>query len=129
MIPERFSTTVYGLFRLVFGFSFLLHGLQKWGLVGGQAIGFDQGLISGAKIIEPVCGILIMIGLFTRPAAFVAAGQMAVAYFVVHFGPNGGWPIQNGGELAVLYCFAFLYIASRGGGYASIDSMLARARK
>ncbi len=124
MIPERFATIAYALFRLVFGFSFLLHGLQKWGMLGGQAVTFDMGLIAGAKFIEPICGALIMLGLLTRPAAFIACGQMAVAYFYAHQ-PQGGLPIQNMGELAVLYCFAFLYIASRGGVYASIDGMLA----
>lgn len=127
MIPERFATMVYGLFRLVFGFSFLLHGIQKWGLVGGQVVPFE-GPIGVARVIEPILGTLIMLGLFTRPAAFIASGQMAVAYFIAHQ-PNGGFPIQNNGELAVLYCFAFLYIASRGGGYASIDRMLARSKK
>jgi len=127
MIPERFATMVYGLFRLVFGFSFLLHGLQKWGMVGGQVVPFE-GPIGVARAIEPILGTLIMLGLLTRPAAFIASGQMAVAYFIAHQ-PNGGFPIQNNGELAVLYCFAFLYIASRGGGYASIDAMLARSKK
>ena len=122
MIPERFATIAYGLFRLVFGFSFLLHGLQKWGMVGGQAVTFDMGLIAGAKFIEPICGTLIMLGLFTRPAAFIACGQMAVAYFYAHQ-PQGGLPIQNMGELAVLYCFAFLYMAARGSGIWSVDSV------
>jgi putative oxidoreductase len=62
-----------------------------------------------------------MIGLFTRPAAFVASGQMAVAYFLAH-APRALWPLHNGGELAVLFCFAFLYVASRGGGMWSVDA-------
>ena len=70
-------------------------------------------------------GVLVMIGLFTAWAAFVASGQMAVAYFMVHF-PQGFWPIQNGGELAAVYCFVFLYIAARGGGPLSIDRVVRR---
>ena len=73
-----------------------------------------------AGIIELVGGLLITVGLMTGYAAFIASGQMAAAYFMAHF-PRGFWPIQNGGELAVLYCFVFLYIASRGVGVWSID--------
>jgi putative oxidoreductase len=127
MIPERYATTVYALFRLVFGFLFLCHGLQKFGLIGGQAVPFE-GMMGAAKVIEPICGTLIMLGLLTPVAAFIASGQMAVAYFTVHQ-PMGGFPIQNGGELAVLYCFAFLYIATRGGGYASLDAMMKRPKR
>ena len=104
-----------------------IHGLQKFGLVGGADVGFT-GMMGAAKVIETVCGTLIMLGLFTRPAAFLASGQMAVAYFTVHQ-PNGGLPIQNMGELAVLYCFAFLYIASRGGGVLSADAQRRRPKR
>jgi putative oxidoreductase len=127
MIPERYAPTVYAAFRIVFGFLFLLHGLQKFGLVGGTAVPLE-GMMGAAKVIEPICGTLIMLGLFTRPAAFIASGQMAVAYFTVHQ-PMGGLPVQNGGELAVHYCFAFLYIACRGGGYASLDATMKRSKR
>ena len=127
MIPERHAPTVYAAFRIVFGLMYLMHGLQKFGLVGGTDVGFG-GMMGAAKIIETVCGTLIALGLFTRPAAFLASGQMAVAYFVVHQ-PNGGLPIQNMGELAVLYCFAFLYIASRGGGMVSADAQMGRTKR
>jgi putative oxidoreductase len=124
MIPERYASSIYAAFRIVFGFLFLLHGLQKFGLVGGMEVPFfGAGPIGAAKAIEPICGTLIMLGLFTRPAAFIASGQMAVAYFLVHQ-PMGGWPVQNGGELAVHYCFAFLYMAARGGGVASLDALM-----
>jgi putative oxidoreductase len=73
-----------------------------------------------AGVIEVVAGTLIMIGWFTRPAAFIASGQMAFAYFISHY-PAGFWPIQNRGELAAFYCFAFLYIASRGKGAWGVD--------
>jgi putative oxidoreductase len=66
-----------------------------------------------------------MVGLFTRPVAFLASGQMAVAYFLRHH-PQGPWPINNGGELAAMYCFAFLYIATRGPGILSLDALLKR---
>jgi len=129
MIPERYAPGVYAAFRIVFGFLFLLHGLQKFGLVGGMEVPFfGAGPIGAAKAIEPICGVLIMLGLFTRPAAFIASGQMAVAYFIVHQ-PMGGLPVQNGGELAVHYCFAFLYIAARGSGPASVDAMMQRPKR
>jgi putative oxidoreductase len=72
-----------------------------------------------------VGGVLVLIGLFTSVVAFIASGEMAAAYFMAHF-PNGFWPIQNQGELAALYCFAFLYIAARGGGPLSIDRVVRR---
>jgi putative oxidoreductase len=76
-------------------------------------------------LIELVAGLLIAIGLFTSWAAFLASGEMAVAYFMVHQ-PQGTWPIQNQGELAALYCFAFLYMAARGSGIWSVDGAAAR---
>jgi putative oxidoreductase len=79
-------------------------------------------MFGAAGFIELVGGVLIAVGLFTSPVAFIASGEMAFAYFIAHQ-PKGTWPIQNAGELAVLYCFVFLYIATRGGGLASIDSL------
>jgi putative oxidoreductase len=78
-----------------------------------------------AGVIELVGGVLIVVGFFAAPAAFVASGQMAVAYFMIHF-PQGPWPIQNGGELAVVYCFLFLYVAARGSGTWSLGRRLRR---
>jgi putative oxidoreductase len=77
--------------------------------------------------IEMVCGTLIMLGLLTRPAAFLASGEMAFAYFIAHF-PHGFWPIQNHGEPAVLFCFIFLFFAANGAGPLSVDAWLARKR-
>jgi putative oxidoreductase len=115
----RFSGEIYALYRIVFGLLFAFHGAQKvFGAFGGEA----QPLFSIAGlagVIEVVGGVLIAIGLVASWAAFVASGQMAVAYFMVHQ-PMGLWPAQNKGELAVLYCFAFLYIASRGAGKWSV---------
>jgi putative oxidoreductase len=118
-ILGRYADRVYAILRIVAGFLFMFHGLQKhFGLFGGQ----KQQLVSLmglAGTIELVGGILIMIGLLTSWAAFLASGMMAVAYFMAHQ-PQGTWPIQNQGELAVLYCFVFLYIAARGAGPWSV---------
>jgi len=97
------SSTVLSLFRIVFGLSYLIHGTSK---VFGFPVGptaATGGVFWWAGWIEVILGVLITIGLFTRPAAFVAAGEMAVAFFTQHF-PNGFWPIQNKGELSVLFC-------------------------
>lgn len=120
MIAERYAPYFYALMRAVFGFLFVFHGLQKiFGMFGGRAAELVS-LRGLAGLIEIVAGTMIMLGWFTRPAAFIASGQMAVAYFMSHQ-PQGFWPIQNRGELAALYCFAFLYIAARGGGAVSVD--------
>ena len=122
MIPDRYAPQVYALFRFVFGFLFLFHGLQKlMGMFGGQVMPVgSRPWIAG--VIELVGGTLVALGLLASPAAFIASGEMAFAYFLAHQ-PRGTWPIQNQGEAAVLYCFAFLYIAARGSGIWSIDSI------
>lgn len=133
MIPERNAPQVYALMRIVFGLMFLTYGLQKWGVFGGvdgkgASVPFLSWPFGVAGVIEVVCGVLIVIGLLTRVAAFVASGEMAVAYFWVHqfhgieIGqPQGPMPVQNGGIPAVLFCFAFLYLAARGAGIWSAD--------
>ncbi len=85
--------------------------------------GSPEGLMLVAGILEIVGGILLVLGLFTRPAAFVLSGQMAVAYFMAHASGNALFPIANGGESAVLFCFVFLYIAVAGGGAWSLDRL------
>lgn len=121
----RYSEYIYALLRIVSGFLFILHGTQK--LLGFPASGRPAGalnaMMTAAGVIEIVGGFLIMIGLFAGLAAFIASGEMAVAYFMVHQ-PMGAFPIQNNGEPAVLFCFIFLYIASRGSGILSVDSLL-----
>jgi putative oxidoreductase len=111
--------------RIIVGFLFSCHGAQKlFGVLGGtRQIHNPQGLLSG--IIEFGGGILIAIGLFSAVAAFIASGEMAVAYFKVH-APHGFWPILNKGELAVVYCFLFLYICTRGDGPFSLRRLLQR---
>ena len=128
MIPDRFAPQVYALMRIVFGLMFLTYGLQKFGMLGGldgngAAAPFLSWPYGIAAIIETVAGLLITIGLFARPAAFVAAGQMAVAYFMAHQ-PQGTLPIHNMGIPAVLFCFGVLYIAARGAGIWSVDAAM-----
>jgi putative oxidoreductase len=122
MIPDRYAPQLYAVLRIVAGFLFMFHGLQKIvGMFGGPAVPIGVWPFWYAGIIELVGGILILIGLFTRPVAFICSGEMAAAYFMAHQ-PKGTWPIQNQGELAVLYCFLFLYIAARGAGTWSADA-------
>ena len=118
----RLAPWFYVLLRVMAGLAFAEHGAQKlFGVLGGRAVSLaTQYGIAG--IIEFVGGIMIALGLFTAPVAFVASGQMAWAYFQQHL-PRGFWPIQNGGELAVLYCFIFLYISAIGSGKFSLDGI------
>ena len=114
----------YTLLRIVAGLLFMFHGLQKFGLVGGQEV--DLGSRLGlAAIIELVGGVFIAVGFLTVPTAFVASGEMAFAYFLAHQ-PRGTWPIQNGGELAALFCFLFLFIATFGAGRFAVDAATRR---
>jgi putative oxidoreductase len=115
----RFEPFAYPALRIVAGFLFMFHGLQKFGLLGDEAVPLAS-LRGLAAVIELIGGVLLTIGFLTVPTAFVASGEMAVAYFMAHQ-PRGGWPIQNGGELAALYCFLFLFIATRGAGRLSLD--------
>jgi putative oxidoreductase len=116
----KFSDYAYALLRIVTGAMFAIHGAQKlFGVLGGQTQPWAS-MPGAAGVIELVCGVLIMIGLYAGVAAFIASGEMAFAYFMVH-APGGLVPHQNGGELAVLYCFVFLYIAARGNGRLSVQ--------
>jgi putative oxidoreductase len=110
--------------RIVVGFTFSLHGFQKlFGLVGGHRVGNLFSLFGLAGVLECFGGVLLILGLFTVPVAFLLSGEMAVAYFRAHF-PRGFFPIQNGGELAVVYCFVFLYLFVAGGGSLSLDRLI-----
>ena len=110
---RRFSDIAYSLMRVVVGFLFSCHGAQKlFGVLGGRQELHDPLTLVGG-VIEFGAGIAIALGIFSAVAAFIASGEMAVAYFKAH-APRGFWPIVNHGELAVLYCFIFLYIATQG---------------
>ena len=116
--------------RIVVGLTFGCHGCQKLlglfgGLNGHGARAHLFSLMWVAGCLETAGGALILLGLFTVPAAFVLCGEMAVAYFMVHF-PRGHYPIRNGGELAVLYCFIFLYLLTAGPGVVSLDALVRR---
>ena len=132
MIPERLSPQIYAVMRIVFGLMFMTYGMQKFGMLGGldgngAAAPFFSWPYGIAAIIELVAGALIAIGLLTRPVAFIASGEMAVAYFMAHQ-PQGMLPSQNDGMPAVLFCFAFLYIAARGAGPLSADAAMGNRR-
>ena len=125
---NRFSSQAYALLRIMAGLMFMMHGTQKlFGWPGGKA-GPLISLRGLAGIIETFGGAMIALGLFASVAAFIASGTMAVAYFTRHAG-DGFFPILNKGELAVLYCFLFLYIAAAGSGIWSLDALLNRRRK
>ena len=119
------------LLRIVAGVLFALHGAQKFGMFGGLdgagAVAPAMTLIWFAAVIEVVAGPAIAVGFWTRPLAFLASGEMAVAYWLVH-APRGPLPLTNGGEPAILYCFLWLFLASHGAGAWSLDA-LAGARK
>lgn len=127
-LATRLTEVTLNAFRIVFGLMFMQHGAQKLFAVFGREEAvqlFSQmGLAGGLEFFG---GLLIVVGLLTRPVAFLLAGEMAWAYFQAHF-PNGWIPIMNRGELPVLYCFAFLYMAARGGGSFSLDGVLGRRR-
>ena len=115
--------------RIVAGFLYMAHGTQKlfnFPVSAGTAPRALNAMMTTAGILECFGGLLILIGLFTRPVAFVLSGQMAVAYFMAH-ASRAFWPILNGGELAALYCFLFLYFAVAGPGPWSIDGARKRA--
>jgi putative oxidoreductase len=120
---SKYSSCCYALLRIVAGFLFLWHGVQKlFGFPEAMPAGVPAFIIYVAGPIELFGGILIMIGLFTNYVAFLTSGLMAFAYWMAH-GPKALLPLQNGGELAALYCFVFLFIAAQGSGIWSIDSL------
>ena len=126
---SRWQPQLRALLRIVTGLLFLEHGTQKFlSFPAGEHAGMGWALSSPgayAGIIELLCGALITIGLFTRPAAFLASGTMAVAYFYAH-APQNFFPINNGGDSAILYCFVFLYLAAAGAGPWSVDAARTR---
>ena len=118
------------LLRMVSGLLlFQAGGLKLFGWFGGMPPGVELStLIIVAAVLEVVGGAAIMLGIFTRPIAFVLSGEMAFAYFIGHF-PQGFWPIQNHGEAAVFLCFIFLFFAAHGAGKWSLDTLVLRKRE
>ncbi|WP_431942698.1 DoxX family protein [Micromonospora marina] len=133
MIPAQLKDPVLSLFRIVTGVLFLCHGAASiFGVFGGNpatggTVPFATWPGWWAALIQLVCGALVLVGLFTRPAALLASGSMAYAYFVVHQ-PDHLMPMQNGGELAALFCWSFLLVAVLGPGSWALDALLARRR-
>ena len=118
---DQYSDVAYVLLRVVLAFLFMSHGVQR------VYAGVWPGLfpIDIANVIEVIAGPLILVGLFTPLAAFIASGEMAIAYFVAH-APQNLWPQFNNGEISVALAFGFLYIATRGGGKYSLDAMMGK---
>jgi putative oxidoreductase len=126
---ERYQPQLRAILRIVVALLFMEHGLAKllhFPVAQPGAPDPLPAILFAAAAIEIVMGALIALGLFTRLAAFIAAGEMAIAYFMFH-APQGFWPIVNGGEGAILYCFIFLYLAAAGPGAWSIDGMRNRS--
>ncbi len=125
---DPWADCIRATLRIVAGYGFMLHGAQKlFGILGGT----QQEILSlagVAGVIELTGGLLIAIGLFTRPVAFICSGEMAAAYFIGHVARFGAplFPVVNDGERAMLYCFIFLYLAARGPGEWSVDGALAK---
>jgi putative oxidoreductase len=117
-----FHTQFYALMRMAFGFTFLWHGSQKLlGFPAGGPDGIPDFILYVAGPIELVGGLFVMVGFLASWSAFLCSGLMAAAYWMAH-GTKAMLPIENGGELSVLYCFAFLFIAAKGAGIWSIDA-------
>ena len=123
---DPYAECAHDTLRIVAGYAFMLHGVQKLFGVLGEQPAEVVSLLGVAALIETVGGALIALGLFTRPAAFLASGEMAAAYFLGHVAREGQllFPVANGGEPAVLYCFLFLYFAASGPGAWSLDARL-----
>lgn len=125
---SRLTPYLLSVLRLVAAFVYVAHGTQKMFGVPGHPFHAPQTaatMLGAAGVLETIGGTLLFIGLFTRPVAFVLSGQMAVAYFTQHF-PGGPWPILNGGELAVLFCFLWLFFCVAGPGPWSLDALRKR---
>jgi putative oxidoreductase len=128
--PSGSTPYVLSIVRFLLGFLFIQHGLEKlWGFAGGRVDRDFSHLHGLAGPIEFTGGVLLILGLFIRPTAFILCGEMAVAYFVT-WAPHGFWPISNGvgGELAVIDCFAFLWLVTAGAGPLSLDALIDRRK-
>ena len=129
-IPERWTGHLLSLLRIVAALLFMAHGTQKlfsWPTDEPREAAQLLSMMGFAGVLETFGGALLLLGWFTRPVAFLLAGEMAVAYFMSH-APRAFWPILNRGEVAVLYCFLFLYLSAAGGGPWSLDAARSRQR-
>ena len=124
ILEHNARVATLNVLRVVTGLLFWQHGAQKlFGWLDGRQVGSLLSQSGVAGVLEFFGGILLVVGLFTRPVAFLLSGMMAVAYFQSH-APNALWPIQNRGELAALYSFVFLFLAANGGGAYSLDGLM-----
>jgi putative oxidoreductase len=127
-LPDSSRPHLLSLLRIVMAFLFMAHGTAKLFQYPAEMGPVELVSLHGlAAVLEAFGGCLLLLGLFTRPVAFILSGMMAVAYFMAH-APGGFFPLVNHGELAVLYCFAFLYVAAAGGGPWSLDAWLRQKR-
>lgn len=121
---QVWAPRILSLLRIVFGLLFLQHGLSKWfGFPAPFPVAHLPPLLAVAGIIEVVGSVLVILGLFTRPAAFIMSGEMAIAYFMAHL-PHSPFPLVNKGGPAIMFCFFFFYLFVAGGGEYSLDRLL-----
>jgi putative oxidoreductase len=131
-VKKDWSPVLLSVLRIIVAFLFIQHGTAKWfafpgAIMPGGGVVPVGSLFWVASLIETVGGMLLLLGLFTRPVAFILAGEMAVAYFMIH-ARGGFWPLLNMGEPAVFFCFTVLYFSAAGAGPWSVDALLARRR-
>jgi len=131
-VKKEWAPQLLSVLRIVVAFLYIQVGSAKWfafpaAIMPGGGTAPLGSLVWFAGVIEVVGGTLLLLGLFTRPVAFILSGEMAFAYFIGHF-PNGFWPVLNQGAPAVFYCFTFLYFSAAGAGPWSLDALLARRR-
>ena len=125
---DKARVLTHTLLRIVTGLMFWQHGAQKlFGWIDGRQVQDLTSLMGLAGVLEFFGGLLIIVGLFTRPVAFILSGEMAFAYFMAH-APRGLWPIQNRGEVVVLFSFLYLFFAAHGAGPYSLDGLFRRRR-
>jgi len=131
-VKKEWAPQLLSVLRIVVAFLYIQVGSAKWfafpaAIMPGGGTAPVGSLVWFAGVIEVVGGTFLLLGLFTRPVAFILSGEMAFAYFIGHF-PNGFWPVLNQGAPAVFYCFTFLYFSAAGAGPWSLDGLLARRR-
>ena len=125
---SSFASHALSVVRIIVGLLFLEHGTSKYlGFPAAQRLPEMMSMSGVGGLLELIGGALVVLGLFTRPVAFLLSGEMAVAYFYAHF-PRNFFPLINGGDAAILYCFVFLYLVFAGPGPWSLDALLARGR-